>query len=278
MSEYQIELTDIFSGPMDLLLYLVRKEEVDVYDIAISDVAGQFIEYVDMLQVLDTDLAGDFLVMAATLMEIKSAMLLPKVDVEDEMDGAQADPRNELIRQLLEYKRFKDAAGILEIKAQGQMFRHKRPDGYIKRFEPDSEPELDMDQVSVWTLLETFDALLKATGNYRDYSVIKDETSIDQYEVDMLERLQSEGPLTFEHLFTKRKRSRAAMVGMFLAMLELIRDNLIWAEQSDDTQVIYLRALTEEPAEQAVSNAMMDRGNGTDTEAERAENPDDSES
>lgn len=277
MSEYQIELTDIFSGPMDLLLYLVRKEEVDVYDISISDVAGQFIEYVDMLQILDTDLAGDFLVMAATLMEIKSAMLLPKVDVEDEIEGEQTDPRSELIRQLLEYKRFKDAAGILEIKAQGQLFRYKRPDGYIKRFEPDSEPELDMDQVSVWTLLETFDALLKATGNYRDYSVIKDETSIDEYEVDMLERLQSEGPLTFEHLFTKKKMSRAAMVGMFLAMLELIRDNLIWAEQSDETQVIYLRALTEEPAELAVSNAMMDRSDEA-PETESAEKPDEAES
>ena len=256
MSEYQVQLNEVFSGPMDLLLYLVRKEEVDIYDISISQITTQYLNYIDILHKLDTDIAGDFLVMAATLMEIKSAMLLPSASIDDEDVGPDGDPRSDLIRQLLEYKKFKDTAGLLELRAQGQMHRHKRPDGYIKRLDDDKEPELDLEEVSVWTLLETFDALMQATGRYRDYSLIKDETSIDEYEVEILDRLQKEGPLTFEHIF-QGKQTRLMMVGLFLAMLELIRDKLIWAEQSDETEVIYLRPLTDQPAEEAVSNAML---------------------
>ena len=256
MSEYQVQLNEVFSGPMDLLLYLVRKEEVDIYDISISQITTQYLNYIDILHKLDTDIAGDFLVMAATLMEIKSAMLLPSASIDDEDVGPDGDPRSDLIRQLLEYKKFKDTAGLLELRAQGQMHRHKRPDGYIKRLDDDKEPELDLEEVSVWTLLETFDTLMQATGRYRDYSLIKDETSIDEYEVEILDRLQKEGPLTFEHIF-QGKQTRLMMVGLFLAMLELIRDKLIWAEQSDETEVIYLRPLTDQPAEEAVSNAML---------------------
>ncbi|AQQ09074.1 Segregation and condensation protein A [Sedimentisphaera cyanobacteriorum] len=253
MAEYHIELENIFTGPMDLLLYLVKKDEVDIYDIPIREVTEQYLHYVEMLEKLDTDLAGDFLVMAATLMEIKSAMLLPKT-VPEEEGGEEEDPRNKLVKQLLEYKRFKDAANILETRAQEHLGKHKRPDTFIKRLQPsDEERELDLEEVSVWTLLETFDSLLKATGRYRDYSLIKDETPIDEYEVEILGRLQQEGPLTFEHIFDGRT-SRLSMAGMFLALLELIRDALVWAEQSESTDIIYIRALTDEPAEQAVSN------------------------
>lgn len=256
MSEYQVKLENIFAGPLDLLLYLVRKDEVDIYDIQISKVTKQYIEYVDMLKSLDLDLAGDFIVMAATLMEIKSAMLLPKADPDAQDEEESGDPRSELIRQLLEYKRFKDAASILDLKAGQQQHRYTRPQTYIKRIVPDQEPELDIEEVSIWTLLETFDHLMKATGRYQDYSQIKDDTPIDIYEIEILDRLQKEGPLTFEHIFEGRT-NRLVLVGLFLAMLELIRDKLVWAEQSENTKTIYLRSLTDEPAELAVQNAIL---------------------
>ena len=112
MADYRVDL-EIFAGPLDLLLYLVRKDEVDIYDIPISRITDQYIRYIEMLKSLDMDLAGDFLVMAATLMQIKSAMLLPKAEPEMIGEDEFSDPRAELIRQLLEYKKFKDAANLL---------------------------------------------------------------------------------------------------------------------------------------------------------------------
>lgn len=257
MADYRVNL-DIFAGPLDLLLYLVRKEEVDIYDIPLAKVTDQYLHYVDMLKQFDMDLAGDFLVMAATLMEIKSAMLLPKTNPE-EVDGEDpTDPRAELIRQLLEYKKFKDAANLLNAAAEQQKERHSRPTNLIDRLAPKAEPEIDMDQVSVWDLLEAFDTVCKATGHAGYTGHIKDDTPIDLYEIEILHRLQTEGPTTFERIFEGRP-NRLVMVGLFLAMLELIRDRLIWVEQSQDaSRQIYLRALTEEPAESAVRKTILD--------------------
>jgi len=117
LADYRVNL-EIFAGPLDLLLYLVRKEEVDIYDIPIARITDQYLQYLEILKQLDIDLAGDFLVMAATLMEIKSAMLLPRSDPEQMEAEASGDPRAELIRQLLEYKKFKDAANLLDAAAE----------------------------------------------------------------------------------------------------------------------------------------------------------------
>lgn len=255
MSDYRVNL-DIFAGPLDLLLYLVRKEEVDIYDIPIARITEQYIAYLEVLKQLDIDLVGDFLIMAATLMEIKSAMLLPQATQEESAEGEETgDPRAELVRQLLEYKRYKDAANFLEESAERQQMRFNRPDSILHRLEPEREPELDLDQVSIWTLLEAFDAILKATGFTSPYNHIKDETPIDLYQIEILHRLQTEGPLTFERVFEKQD-NRLVMIGMFLAMLELIRNKLIWAEQTEDRGTIHLKPLTAEPAEEAVRNAL----------------------
>jgi len=194
--------------------------------------------------------------MAATLMHIKSAMLLPKA--EPEQLGAEdlADPRAELIRQLLEYKKFKDAANLLEAAADQQKERYPRPDSIIERLRPEAEPEIDLEQIGVWDLLEAFDAIMKATGAISDISHIKDDTPIDLYQIELLHRLQTEGPLTFERLF-ESKTNRVVMIGLFLALLELIREGLIWAKQPKRAAAIYLKALTDEPAEQAVQNAII---------------------
>ena len=255
MPDYRVNL-DIFAGPLDLLLYLVRKEEVDIYDIPLAKITDQYLHYIEMLKQLDIDVAGDFLVMAATLMEIKSAMLLPKAQPEEMGEEEAGDPRTELIRQLLEYKKFKDAANLLNAAAEQQKERFGRPAHLVDRLTPDAEPELDMDQVSVWDLLEAFDAVCKATGANVYTGHITDDTPIDLYQIELLHRLQTEGPLTFERVFDSRP-NRLVMVGLFLAMLELIRDKLVWAEQSETSPEIYLRALTDEPAEQAVQKAII---------------------
>ncbi len=257
MADYRVNL-DIFAGPLDLLLYLVSKEEVDIYDISIAKITDQYIHYIEMLKSLDIDLAGDFLVMAATLMQIKSAMLLPKAEPDSALIGEDdlADPRAELIRQLLEYKKFKDAANLLNAAADEQKERFPRPGTIVERLKPHAEPEIDIEQVSIWDLLEAFDSICKATGDIGDISRIKDDTPIDLYQIEILHRLQTEGPLTFERLFESRT-NRFVMIGLFLALLELIREKLIWAKQRASSSSIYLRPLTDEPAEQAVQKAII---------------------
>jgi len=257
LADYRVNL-DIFAGPLDLLLYLVRKEEVDIYDISIAKITDQYIHYIEMLKSLDIDLAGDFLVMAATLMQIKSAMLLPKAEPESALVGEEdlADPRAELIRQLLEYKKFKDAANLLNAAADEQKERFSRPGTIVERLKPNAEHEIDIEQVSIWDLLEAFDSICKATGTIGDISRIKDDTPIDLYQIEILHRLQTEGPMTFERLFESRT-NRIAMIGLFLALLELIREKLIWAKQQASSSSIYLRPLTDEPAEQAVQKAII---------------------
>lgn len=271
MADYRVNL-DIFAGPLDLLLYLVRKEEVDIYDISIAKITDQYIHYIEMLKSLDIDVAGDFLVMAATLMQIKSAMLLPKAEPDSALLGEDdlADPRAELIRQLLEYKRFKDAANLLDVAADEQKERFTRPGTIVERLKPNAELEIDIEQVSIWDLLEAFDSICKATGTIGDISRIKDDTPIDLYQIEILHRLQTEGPMTFERLFESRA-NRLAMIGLFLALLELIREKLIWAEQEASSSSIYLRPLTDEPAEQVVQKAIIavEADNNKPAQAER---------
>jgi len=275
LADYRVNL-DIFAGPLDLLLYLVRKEEVDIYDISIAKITDQYIHYIEMLKSLDIDLAGSFLVMAATLMQIKSAMLLPKAEPDSALLGEDdlADPRAELIRQLLEYKKFKDAANLLNTAADEQKERFPRPGTIVERLKPNAEPEIDIEQVSIWDLLEAFDSICKATGTIGDISRIKDDTPIDLYQIEILHRLQTEGPMTFERLFESRT-SRLAMVGLFLALLELIREKLIWAKQQASSSSIYLRPLTDEPAEQAVQKAIIavETDNNKPAQAEQQKPP-----
>lgn len=254
MSEYRVNL-EVFSGPLDLLLYLVRKEEVDIYDIPIARVTAQYIQYLELLKEMDIDLAGDFLVMAASLMEIKSAMLLPAAPTDEEGETTTIDPRAELVRQLLEYKKFKDAANLLEESAQIRGDRFTRPDKILAGLKDNTEPEIDLDQVSIWTLLEAFDGILKSVGHYQSYEHITDDTPIDLYQIEILHRLQTEGPLSMEQIF-KDRGNRLVMIGLFLGMLELIRLRLIWAEQAEAKGTILVRALTDEPAEQAVPKAI----------------------
>jgi segregation and condensation protein A len=273
LADYRVNL-EIFAGPMDLLLHLVRKEEVDIYDIPLAKITDQYIKYIELLKELDIDIAGDFLVMAATLMQIKSAMLLPRAPGEEIGADELSDPRAELIRQLLEYKRFKDAANMLSAAADEQGDRFARPDTVIEQLKPSGEPAVDLDQISVWDLLEAFDKMMEATGGKFDISHIIDDTPIDLFQIEILHRLQIEGPMGFERIFENRN-NRLTLVGLFLAILELIREQLILAEQQQTAGQIYLRALTQAPAEEAVHNAMMkvEAANLTAEHAESSASP-----
>ncbi len=276
MSEYRVSL-DIFAGPLDLLLYLVRKDELDIYDIPIARITDQYLKYIEILKQFDIELAGDFLVMAATLMEIKSAMLLPKAETRQEAEEDPDDPRANLIRQLLEYKRFKDAANSLHEAAEERNLRYTRPDSILSGIRRDEEPEVDLDQVSVWTLLEAFDHILKATGQVSGYDHIRDDTPIDLYQIEILHRLQTEGPMTLQRVFEGRD-NRLVMIGLFLAMLELIRDRLVWVEQPDGRGPIYLKSQTDLPAEQAVrtaiySNRQQDEESSPPAEGDTPQSP-----
>ena len=246
--EYRVEL-DVYNGPLDLLLYLIKRDELDIYDIPIAHVTEQYCKYVEVIKKVDLTLAGEFLVMAASLIELKTRMLLPRSSAEQDQEEI-LDPRLELVRQLLEYKRFKDAARELGESAEVTASRY--PPALRKEalgLDKDAE-ELDLRDVAVWDLLEAFDKLMAATlaGIYQ-HEVVYDDTPIDLYEADIMGRLEAEGPLSFGDIFRGRL-NRSEIIGLFLALLELIRQKRVRAEQSSATDEIYILPLagqTQEP-------------------------------
>jgi segregation and condensation protein A len=239
--EYRVEL-DVYNGPLDLLMYLIRRDELDIYDIPIAQITESYMTYVGMLKQLhekdglDIDVAGDFLVMAATLMEVKSAMLLPKAPtVEGQADSGAAaelaDPRYELVQKLLEYKRLKDSAHLLESHREEFQDRFPRFPGKGEG-QGDEPPPLDMDEVQVWDLMEAFGRLLKEVGarKPRYHEVTYDDTPIGLHAADIEDRLRREGKVTLRQLIVGRA-SRSEMVGVFLALLELIREKKVLVRQ-----------------------------------------------
>jgi segregation and condensation protein A len=263
--DYRVQL-DIYNGPMDLLLYLIRREEVDIYDIPIARITDQYLEYVHAIHALDPNLAGEFLVMASMLMEIKSRMLLPR-PAEEEVAGEEIDPRSELVRQLLEYKRFKDAASWLSDAADEQAKRFPR----IPALATSGRDEVDMDDIHIWDLVEAFSKLLQATlaSVGLNHEVEKDDTPLALHQDDILDRLQREGPLPFSKIFEGKTR-RTEIIGMFLAMLELIRQGLIRIEQDTAFAEIYLFLKVELPEDQ--KNAVEPAGESS-TPAENSVPP-----
>jgi len=236
--EYRVEL-DVYNGPLDLLLYLIKRDELDIYDIPIAHITEQYCKYVGVIKKVDLTLAGEFMVMAASLIELKTRMLLPRPTAEQGEEEI-LDPRLELVRQLLEYKRFKDAARELGESAEIAATRYPpalRTEtlGLDKRSD-----ELDLQDVAVWDLLEAFDKLMAATlaGKYQ-HEVVYDDTPIDLHEADIMDRLGSEGSLSFNDIFRGRV-NKSEIIGLFLALLELIRKKRVRAEQSTMTDEIYI--------------------------------------
>jgi segregation and condensation protein A len=221
MAEYKVQL-NVFEGPLDLLLYLIKKEEVDIYEVNLTRIATQFIEYVDMMRRLDLDVAGEFLVMAATLMYIKSRELLP-VDQQAAPPGEEdeeTDPRWDLIRQLVEYKKFKDAAAQLQREELKQENIYpRRPLKPVLEF----EETLPRAEVSLFDLLNAVSAILQRF-HLKDNqpSIFEDKWSVSEKIQDLLKMILDMPVIRFSVLF-EAAQSRSEVVATFLAVLELIR-------------------------------------------------------
>ena len=223
--DYRVDL-EIFRGPLDLLLFLVRRNEVDICDIPIATITDQYLQYLRLLQAVDVDLAGDFLVMASTLMEIKSRMLLPQGEQTADADD---DPRRELVRQLLEYRKFKDAAALLEERAQAHAARFQRVPTPPCEDDPAQQP---IKPVELWDLASALSRLLRETQATSPRAIVYDETPIQVYMDEVAQRLGDRGRLTFSELFAGQG-DRGRVIGLFLALLELVRAGRIRAEQND---------------------------------------------
>ena len=225
--DYRVHL-DVYNGPLDLLLYLIRREEVDIYDIPITRITEQYVQYVELIKHVDVNMVGDFLVMAATLMEIKTRMLLPAAPEGEEGDDEfTLDPRGELVRQLLEYKRFKDAAGDLQSAASMQAMQHARHP-VVPDFGGD---DVDLEDVQVWDLMDAFGKVLTAIGQDQAFhEVIYDDTPIELYELDICDRLARDGQMMFARIF-EGAANRGQLVGLFMALLELVRLQKVRARQ-----------------------------------------------
>ncbi|HUU96585.1 MAG TPA: segregation/condensation protein A [Phycisphaerae bacterium] len=233
MSEgYRVQL-DVFSGPLDLLLYLVRRDELDIQDIPIARVTEQYLEYVRLLEQLDPNAAGEFLVLASTLIELKSRALLPSPPLEAD---DEEDPQKVLVRQLLEYKRFKDAADSLRSAADQRARRYVRRPAEL----PADLQGVELEEVEAWDLLSAFGKVMSAIGRGPGVADIRyDETPVEAHIDVILDRLARQSPTTFYALFGQRS-DRVEIIGLFLALLELIRTERIRAEQDTAFGTIYL--------------------------------------
>ncbi len=249
MTDYRVEL-EVYNGPLDLLLFLIRREEVDIQDIPVARVTAQYLEYVSLLQVLDPEGVSEFLVMAATLVEIKSRMLLPRPPV-DEAEEELGDPRFELVRQLLQYQRFKQAARGLGAAADEHHRRHPR----VPAVAPGDEDGVELDSVEVWDLFDAFRRMMDQIGRTGPtHKVSVDDTPVTLHAEDMLDSLQRAGGVQrFDDIFTGR--SRGEMIGLFLALLELIRQRRVRASQDAQFAPILLHLIDATPLDQTADEA-----------------------
>jgi len=233
--EYKVKL-ERFEGPLDLLLYLIKKQEINVYDIPIAKITEQYLEYIRMLEFLNLELAGEFLVMAATLMRIKARMLLPpREDEEDEIE----DPRRQLVQQLLEYQSFKEAAGKLDAMKYQRSLLYPRPEQDI-----DSEvTEVEYDY-NLFDLIASFRRVLDR-AKVRVVDVKAEETSIEEKIEFLKNRLAQEEVIEFEDLFSEDTRP-IDLIATFLALLEMLRLKLARVKQAKPFGRIWIHRVAKE--------------------------------
>lgn len=238
-SEYKVKL-DVFEGPLDLLLYLIKKDEVDIYDISIERITRQYLEYLDAFKLLDIDVAGEFIVMAANLLYIKSRTLLPVDQQMADEDADEDDPRWELIRQLIEYKKFKEAAGQLREREaiQENLFPRVPPAPELE-----SDGNLFVEEVGIFDLIRAFQNVLKRrAGDPEDLREIFEENFTVGDKIEHLLGLTRSGvALRFEEMFPERA-TRGEIVVTFLAMLELIRMKQLRVRQAGQFGEIWIES------------------------------------
>jgi segregation and condensation protein A len=252
-TDYRIKL-QVFEGPLDLLLFLIRKNELDIYDIPIESVTRQYIDALHAMQQLDLDVAGEFFVMAATLMEIKSRLLLPKGQhaVDPNAEDEEVDPRWELVHQLIQYKKFKDAAAQL---AELATIRQNLIERHVSALSDRADRPLKaVDRIELWN---TFNIVLRRLAEKLVVGEIHDEvvTVADQMEW-LLERMRSERSFVFSQLFSGGVSLRR-LVATFLAVLELTRLRKLRLRQDEAFTDIVCDAVEENPLETAPNRSTV---------------------
>lgn len=263
--DYTVRI-DAFQGPLDLLLYLIRRAEVDITDIPIKEIANQYLAFLKDTALIDIDAAGDFLVMAATLMEIKSRLLMPPLpageadapqdsDIHAAAGLDQADPRYELVRQLLEYKKFRDAAHELDEKrlewerkfpltasrisnpSDPPSKESDQQDSPHHEIDPDDPPPgpppVDLEDLSVWDLAQVFQRIIAAIdfGRFGPHQIEADDTPIELHQEDLLDQLNRTNNKSLSLRAVFQGRPRVEAIGLFLATLELVRQRRIRVRQ-----------------------------------------------
>jgi segregation and condensation protein A len=224
---FRVQL-DVFRGPLDLLLYLVRKHEVEITEVSVAALAQQFLEYLDLLRELDLNVAGDFVETASLLTEMKSRMVLPRGGEEEEPAD---EPPHDLVRQLLEYKRYRDAASMLEERGRAWQERYPR---LVNDVPPTADDPADepIQQVELWDLVQALAELVRENQPVPGPSIVYDETPIHVYMSRIQDKVRHRGRVMFHDLFDGGMR-KPQMVSVFLAVLELMRHRIIIARQEE---------------------------------------------
>jgi segregation and condensation protein A len=218
-----------FEGPLDLLLHLIRKNEVSVHDIPIALITAQYLDAITLMQELDLDVAGEFIVMAATLIHIKSKLLLPRPETAAGVDGEQEDPRDALVRRLIEHQKFKAAAELLHEREQLRSAQWQRPDERVAELAGDElEPEIEVD---LFSLMTAFQAIVERAKHRPKVYLPTEEVPVEVRIEQLLERLSETQACGFDDLFGD-VNDRGGLILTFLALLEMIRLKLVRVFQS----------------------------------------------
>lgn len=240
MSEMKIKI-DVFEGPLDLLLHLIKQLEVDIYDIPIAEITRQYLAYVHTLKILKLDVAGDYLLMAATLMAIKSQMLLPKPELDDEEDFYEdgEDPRDALVDQLLEYQQFKKAASVLKTKEEERSLYYTKEPSDLEDYQ--THIELEPEKVSVIDLVVAFQEMMqkKKLKAPLQTKIVADEVTMEEKMDAIRNKLrQNRKPVLFTQLFEKMNRTEVVIT--FLALLELMKGKELDIKQDNAFEEIVI--------------------------------------
>ncbi len=223
LPDYPVKVAD-FNGPLDLLIYLIKKNQVDIYDIPIVLITNQYLEYLELMQELNLDVAGEFLVMSATLIHIKSRTLVPRLETESADDLDEEDPRDALVERLLEHQRFKMAAELLHERETVRSAQWTRPEGLVEEISGEPfERELEVD---LFSLLQAFQSVLKRSREYPAIRLPSKVVPIETRIQELVDKLASGGACGFNELFPDAS-SRQELITTFLAVLEMIRLKLI---------------------------------------------------
>ena len=239
---YRVELQN-FEGPLDLLLFFIQRDELDVFDIPIAQITDEFLEYVRLMKQVDLDGVGDFIYMAAVLISIKAKMLLPTQEVDEE--GEPIDPRKELVERLLDYVRFKEVAQDLSVREKQRAEQYTRGAASEVEDEFEEKEELEL-EASVFDLVSALRGILTDEPEEPTHEVEREEYSVEEQQTFVLEKLLSSASVSFRELV--QERSKPFIIATFLAVLEMARQRLVVVSVAASAQDFYVLRPDEEDA------------------------------